>query len=55
MVISLSKDSLDDMVLPGMKKSWEYQKRKWFVMDESQIRTPGTKKLFLFHIWELYS
>ena len=41
MVMSLSRPSLDDMVLPGKEKSWEYQKKKWFVMDESQIREPG--------------
>ena len=43
MVLSLSKPSLDDMVLPGKEKSWEYHKKKWFVLDESQIREPGEK------------
>ena len=43
MVLSMSKPSLDDMVLPGKEKSWEYHKKKWFVMDESQIREPGEK------------
>ena len=43
MVLSLSKPSLDDMVLPGKERSWEYHKRKWFVLDESQIREPGTR------------
>ena len=40
MVLSKSK-SLDDMVLPGKERSWEHIKKKWFVLEPSQLRTPG--------------
>ena len=43
MVMCLSKP-LDEMVLPGKERSWEHHKKKWFVQDESQLRTPGLLK-----------
>ena len=29
------------MVLPGKERSWEHIKKKWFVLEPSQLRTPG--------------
>ena len=41
MVMALSKP-MDDMVLPGKERSWQYHKKKWFVLDpETQLREPG--------------
>ena len=46
MVMSLSK-SLDEMVLPGAERSWLHHKKKWFVLNETQLREPGTYHFLL--------
>lgn len=43
--LALSADSLEDIIIPEKRALFEALRPKWFVLDDSQKRTPGLLKI----------